>query len=422
MTGLRWRYALRDLWLNKTRTVLVILSIAVGIFAFGIIAGAANTLWTELPVSYLAVHPASATLHTSLFDDDEVDAIARMADVAAAEGRHGAVVRFQLPSGDWHDLQLIAMDDYLGHEVDIVRPYIGTWPPPDREILIERNSLDIAGDIARRFSSRRRRRRSATVAAGRWSCPRHEPAAGPNHRCAVRLRHPRYHGVARAAARLQPDAACGQATSVRQGHTSSMLRTTPPTRWKTTATPSSGRKCPTPASTSSWTSLPTILLILTFLGTLALILSGFLVINVITAILTQQTRQIGVMKTVGAEPAQIAALYLRMVAVFGLCALILAIPLGFLGASVFSHFVAAQLNFDIERFRLSPGILALEILVGILAPIVAAILPIRRAALMTVREAVQERGLADVSGESRAAHNADPGAPTHVPAAEALAA
>ncbi len=34
----RWRKVLRDLWSNKTRTLLVVLSIAVGVFAVGTIA------------------------------------------------------------------------------------------------------------------------------------------------------------------------------------------------------------------------------------------------------------------------------------------------------------------------------------------------------------------------------------------------
>ena len=33
----RWRKVFRDLWLNKNRTVVVVLSIAVGVFAIGTI-------------------------------------------------------------------------------------------------------------------------------------------------------------------------------------------------------------------------------------------------------------------------------------------------------------------------------------------------------------------------------------------------
>jgi len=36
----RWRKTLSDLWDNKVRTALVVISIAVGVFSVGMIAGA----------------------------------------------------------------------------------------------------------------------------------------------------------------------------------------------------------------------------------------------------------------------------------------------------------------------------------------------------------------------------------------------
>ncbi|HRW08436.1 MAG TPA: FtsX-like permease family protein, partial [Caldilineaceae bacterium] len=138
--------------------------------------------------------------------------------------------------------------------------------------------------------------------------------------------------------------------------------------------------------------LPTIQLILGILGTLALVLSGFLVFNVVTAIVAQQTRQIGVMKAVGAQSNTITVLYLRMVFAFGLCALLFAVPLGALGAHTFSHFIAGQLNFDLEGLNLSFGVLALEFAIGLLVPVLAALIPILGVARMTVRAAVQEQG------------------------------
>jgi putative ABC transport system permease protein len=142
--------------------------------------------------------------------------------------------------------------------------------------------------------------------------------------------------------------------------------------------------------------LPTIQLILGVLGTLALVLSSFLVINVVTAILTQQTRQIGVMKAVGADSTQITALYLRIVLFFGLGALLLALPLGATGAYFFSRFIANQLNFDLVGLQLSPGILLLEVAIGLVVPALAALVPILQAARITVREAIQDQGLGTV--------------------------
>lgn len=125
MSRLRLSLAWSNLWSQKIRTLAVILSIAVGVFAFGIIGGAANTLLTELPVEYLAVQPASAVLHTSPVNDATVDAIARMPEVAVAEGRRSARIRYQQPDGRWQDMQLLALDDYVDQTVDIVRPWTG---------------------------------------------------------------------------------------------------------------------------------------------------------------------------------------------------------------------------------------------------------------------------------------------------------
>ena len=45
----RWRKVWRDLWLNKNRTIVVVLSIAVGVFAVGTIASSQIILSRDLP-------------------------------------------------------------------------------------------------------------------------------------------------------------------------------------------------------------------------------------------------------------------------------------------------------------------------------------------------------------------------------------
>ncbi len=73
-------------------------------------------------------------------------------------------------------------------------------------------------------------------------------------------------------------------------------------------------------------------------------------INTISAILAQQTRQIGIMKTFGADTPLIMGLYFRVVFIFCLFALIMAVPLGGLGALGLTRFVAWQINFDVNQF------------------------------------------------------------------------
>ena len=84
MLAPRWRKVLRDLWSQKAHTVLVVLSIAAGVFAVGMIAGTRVILSREIATSWLAVRPASATLYAATFDEDLLWTVRRMPEVADA--------------------------------------------------------------------------------------------------------------------------------------------------------------------------------------------------------------------------------------------------------------------------------------------------------------------------------------------------
>ena len=133
--------------------------------------------------------------------------------------------------------------------------------------------------------------------------------------------------------------------------------------------------------------------LLEVIGFFALLLSGFLVVNTIGALLTQQTRQIGVMKSIGARTADIVGMYLVTVLVFGLMSLVIAVPLGVLGAWALANYFAGLFNFDITSVTVPPGVLALQVAAGIIMPLLAALAPVLRGARITVREAISGYGL-----------------------------
>ena len=108
----RWQKVWRDLWLYRTRTILAMLSIAVGVFAVGMIAGAWDILRREMPASYAAVDPASAILYTGDFDDTLLQTVQRMPAVAAAVGRRSVATRAQRADGSWVRLELNALSSY----------------------------------------------------------------------------------------------------------------------------------------------------------------------------------------------------------------------------------------------------------------------------------------------------------------------
>ncbi len=70
MLRARWYKVLNDLFGSKTRTVLIVLSMAVGLFAVGIILSARSILSEGLARSFAAINPSSGVVHTlELFDD-----------------------------------------------------------------------------------------------------------------------------------------------------------------------------------------------------------------------------------------------------------------------------------------------------------------------------------------------------------------
>lgn len=123
----RWQKVCRDLFVDRTRTVLVVLSIALGVFVFGTILSGPTVLSSALNDSYLATYPASAILTTEPFDDELVAAVAKLPGVAEARGLLAVPARIQVGPTTWQDALLYALPDDGHSEVNIVRPWQGAW-------------------------------------------------------------------------------------------------------------------------------------------------------------------------------------------------------------------------------------------------------------------------------------------------------
>ena len=113
--NVRWIKVWRDLWSNRSRTILVILSIAVGVFAIGMIASTQAALTASLSQQYSDIHPADAILKTEPgLEDDFVAGVSHMRGIEEAEGRRSIALRLS-PDGNgdhWRDMSLYASPEY----------------------------------------------------------------------------------------------------------------------------------------------------------------------------------------------------------------------------------------------------------------------------------------------------------------------
>ena len=129
------------------------------------------------------------------------------------------------------------------------------------------------------------------------------------------------------------------------------------------------------------------------MGVLSLLLSIFLIINTLSAILTQQVRQIGIMKAIGARTPQLTWMYFGLVLIFGMIALVISIPLGVVLAGGLSQLFATILNFNVRGFAFNWNVALVQAAISLIVPILAAIVPIVRGTRTTVREAISEQGV-----------------------------
>src|SRR5215217_3659852 len=98
----RWRKVLRDLWSNKTRTILVLLSISVGVSAIGMVMGSQIIVDQSLPAAYAAVNPSNAVMFSlDTFDNDMVESVRSMSEIEDAQGFRVVNVRFLTKDGEW---------------------------------------------------------------------------------------------------------------------------------------------------------------------------------------------------------------------------------------------------------------------------------------------------------------------------------
>lgn len=387
----RWMKVLRDVWGNKTRTLLVVLSIAVGVFAVGTISGTQKLLTREMTAAFATIHPPHATLYTNPCDDDLLEAVRRMDGIAAAEGRRVMTVRAKVGPDEWKNLNLIVVPHDREAEISKVRPLNGPWPPRRGEVLIERAAVSMLGAKEGQplvIETPDRKQKELMVAGRVHDVDQFpSPLSGQGYgyvtidtlkrlgfpsqysQLLIRIEHP---------APDQPEierVAQAVAKQVERSGRTIHFVSVPPV----------GKH---PADDV----IQTFMLVLGVLGFISLLASGFLVINTVSAILAQNVRQIGMMKAVGARTGQIVGLYLTMVMSYAVLALILGIPMGAAGAFGFSLLLASFLNVDLVNPWVPTDVVILEAAVGLLVPLIAALVPVIAGARVTVREAVSDHG------------------------------
>lgn len=387
-----WRKVSRDFWQERVRTALVTLAIALGIAAFSAVLSSYAILTRELDQGYLETNPASATVRVDAIDDALLQAIAAHPAVAAAEARRSLTGRIKVGPVEWRNLTLFVVKDFGDIRVSTLKPQQGHWPPATGDILIERDAIQVAkarlGDnvIVRMNSGKEFPLRfSGTVKDVGQAQARMENLVYGYITLATlaqlgeepyldqvklivaenRLDEQHIHRVADEVKRLIES----RGRSVRR------------------------IDVPEPGKHPHSQIMGLLLLVMSSFGLFVLLLSGILVVNLLTAMMAVQVRQIGVMKAIGGTRWQIARIYFGQALLLGIAAVVLALPLGIWGSRMLCRYMAIFLNFDINSFAVPLWVYLLVAAIGLVAPLLAAAWPVWKGSGVSVREALSDFGV-----------------------------
>ncbi len=382
-----------DLTSDYSKNFMLVLAVAIGVFGIGSILGGYSVIKREMTDNYMSTVPASATIEIEEgITEDLLDSVKQFPGIKEAE-RHATLVARMKVGEKWYPLLLFIIDDFTDKRTNKVYHITGETEPPTGTMLVERTAFVVMqakeGDeliIKTPHGQPYKIKLSGTV---------HDPGLAPAWQeqsgygyitlsTLQMLGETQGFDQLRILVSKQPDSRKhiiekAQAVSEQlklAGYNIHEIQVPPPGRHP---------------HQSQMSAVMSIFIVFSFL---ILILGSILVATSMATLMVKQIRQIGVMKTIGANSSQITRLYLVMIVLLCIVALIIAIPLSRLAASGFYNQIAVLLNLEIRDASMPFWVPALQIGSGIIIPLIAAAFPVIRGSRISVKNALDNYGVA----------------------------
>lgn len=394
-----WQKVWFDLWRHPGRTALAVLSIAAGLFAVGAIFGMLDQLLAGIDRAHQAVAPSHINLILrGVVDETQVERLKETPGVVDIEPVNMLSVRYKTaPEAEWKPGMLVMRRDYTAQTYDVLELKAGEWPQGER-IGIERLSSQYFGLESGEqviFDVRGEERAFEIASLVRHPFVQPPPFGGQAYF---------FTSAAGLADFGIPEGLYGQLLVQIDSYSYARAQELAGELRERLAQQSVGvvvTLYQDPEQHWGRRFVEGIDLVLQVMAVVSLVLSMVLVMNTTTALITQQTDQIGVIKALGGRRGTILRVYLAGVLVYGLLALLLALPLSLLFAYGSTRWFLNLFNIDYSVFAVSSRAIGLQVAAGLLAPLAAGLWPVWRGAAVTVREALASYGLGGDFGSTR---------------------
>ena len=371
---------------------MVVVAIATGMIGAGALLDAWAIVQRVTTQTYGTSHPVSATLRVNAANDDTLARVRALPAIAAARARRVVAASVE-SNGERRAAEVFSLQDWNARDIGALKSERGTWPPRDGEIVIETSSLEFSGATIGA---------SLTFQAGK-NAPRALPVTGVARDVGLPpgwMDHVVYAFATPATIdSLGAPSAFDEIQFVVRDTSLSResvrrIAFDVKSALEKSGTRVSSVEVPEPGRHPHAAQMDSLMLTQGGFALLTLLVCAFLIVNLVTALLSLQTRQIGVMKAVGADVGQIASMYLGYALLLGAIASSIALPAAIAIARPYAAMKSEMLNFPIAGATIPWWAIFLQFVVGCLLPVAAAAVPVARACRMEVVAALRDPGIA----------------------------
>lgn len=400
----RWIKILNDIWGNKSRSMLVILSIAIGVGIVGIINNSRYLVETNLFGEFDDGVPAHVQLFISPFQKDLAANVEGLREVSLVQPRRVAGADLLLADGTVEALSMHVVPDLGEMRVNIPIFESGAAEPGLRGILLERQAAAMLGlgvgdtIVIEGSDDRQYTLTVAGIVHELYELPysvSNEVTSYVSMGTLEWMGLPAYYNrldIVTAVDKPDRETALAVGMLARD-------RKIEPAGYFVGSIQVPGINA-APGEHWAQDQITGFVLILQIMSVMSIFLSGGLVVNTISAILNQQVRQIGIMRSIGAVREQITVMYVFNVLVFALIGLLIAIPIGSAGSIWLTNFAGDFLNFNLTVIGYAPDVLVLMAVIAMLVPVGVALGPILSGVAISVYDAIYQFGRIKDGGAS----------------------
>lgn len=390
---INFKRVLRELKLYKGRTAMALIGILIGVTSVGFILSAYTILNREMNTNFMNTNPSSITLKVKNLDSNAIKLVKGMENNIDIEARKTSIARVDRGNGTKGTIYLFAVEDFNNLKVDICSLEKGEFPKNSSQMALERDSLKNLTNLQNGYDENilinlPGENETIMNLSGKVHAPNLAPAS--MEKCSY------------AFLTLQGLQKLGYKGWYDEIHIVSYDNRFDIEELKKCAEKIKESLAengyivdkvdvPVPGKHPHGDQLKSLLFLLQAFAVISLFVACIIIINLMNFIMSKQTKQIAIMKALGANNFDIALPYFLYVLIISIVAIIISLPISILLGCGYSNFSASILNFNITSYDIPFWVFLVEAITGIIIPILASLYPVYKSCKINVLEGLSEQ-------------------------------